>query len=188
MLKSDNVILFDMDNTLVDWDTAILRDLNALRCHKEEKVTIIPKNGIKKHFRARMDRIMMSIDWWANLDTVQLGMDLWTLAGELGFERVICTQGPRRNPYAWTGKKLWVDKVLGQDVKVIITRDKSLVKGAILVDDWPLYVIPWLEENPKSAVILPKHHHNITFKHKRATIYSGKNIQDIRNIMLSFTH
>jgi hypothetical protein len=48
---------------------------------------------------------------------------------------VILTQGPRRNANAWTGKKLWIDRNLGPDTDVTITRDKGLVYGKVLVDD-----------------------------------------------------
>ena len=185
MKKADNVILFDLDNTLVDWDEQILKDMNSLRSENEPEIISLPKGRLKNYLRKRMDFIMQNIQWWENLKIRQIGMDIWNLAGELEFERVILTQGPRKNPKAWTGKKLWVDKNLGQDTKLIITRDKTLVDGAVLVDDWPLYIIPWLKEHPTRHIILPMHHHNTTFTNKQAIKYTGKNLSDIRNLFNS---
>jgi len=53
---------------------------------------------------------------------------------------MILTQGPKKNPASWSGKKKWIDKNLGQDVDITITRDKGLVYGKVLVDDYPGYI------------------------------------------------
>lgn len=184
-MKADNVILFDMDGTLCDWFGKIIKDLNTIKGPDEPEITEIPKGGIKKYLRTRLDVLMQRIDWWVDLEPLPLGMDLWNIAGELGFERMILTQGPRRNPEAWTGKKIWVDKFLGIDTKVTITRDKSIVDGAILIDDWPLYVLPWLQEHPSRSVILPQGPHNTTFKHKRSITYTGNNRDDVITLIKS---
>ena len=59
------------------------------------------------------------------------------LAKELGYKRKILTQGPKRNPFAWSGKKMWIDKRLGVNTEITVTRDKSGSYGKVLVDDYP---------------------------------------------------
>jgi hypothetical protein len=44
---------------------------------------------------------------------------------------MILTQGPRKNPASWAGKKKCIDRHLGQDADITITRDKGLVYGKV---------------------------------------------------------
>ncbi|MEE9581139.1 MAG: hypothetical protein V3V74_07485 [Nitrosomonadaceae bacterium] len=50
----------------------------------------------------------------------------------------ILTAPSLRNPLCYTGKRVWVEKHLGYDFvqRLIISPDKSLLKGSFLVDDW----------------------------------------------------
>lgn len=96
---------------------------------------------------------------------------------------MVLTQGPRKNPNAWMGKKVWIDRNLGQDIDVTITRDKGLVYGRILVDDWPKYITRWLEWRPRGLVIMPANDNNKNFKHKQVIRYDGKNFQEMVEAM-----
>jgi hypothetical protein len=113
----------------------------------------------------------------------KLGFDIWDLAGQLGYRRMILTQGPRRNPNAWAGKKMWIDNNLGQDVDITITRDKGLVYGKILVDDWPEYCLRWLKWRPRGLVILPASKMNEKFTHSQVIRYTGDNFEQVKKAM-----
>lgn len=93
------------------------------------------------------------------------------------------TQGPRRNPKSWMGKKMWVDINLGEDIDVTITRNKSLVYGKVLVDDYPEYIKGWLKWRPRGVVIMPANESNINFLHPQVTRYNGHNLPEITAIM-----
>jgi len=183
MKVHENIALFDLDGTLCDYELKLIQDLNELRAPSEEPVTKVPKDDAPKYLKERANLIRSSIDWWAALPTYKLGIDIWNLALQLGFRRMILTQGPRNNPNAWSGKKIWVDKKLGTDLEITITRDKGLVYGKVLVDDWPDYIIRWLEWRPRGLVIMPAGQSNENFKHKQVIRYDGSNFNEVQVAM-----
>jgi 5'-nucleotidase len=183
MKSSELIALFDMDGTLVDYDSAIVRDMEALRSPKEPRVSSHPQDSSPAYLRARVDLIRSSVEWWANLPKFKLGFDVWKVTQKLGYRHMILTAGPKRTPNAWTGKKLWIDTNIGQNVDITITRDKGLVYGRILVDDWPAYVKRWLEWRPRGLVIMPAHPHNKGFSHPQVIRYDGTNLQEVRKAL-----
>ena len=56
-------------------------------------------------------------------------------------------------------KVRWVEKHLG-DIDCTITRDKGLVYGKILVDDYSGYIKDWLDFRPRGLVIMPANDYN----------------------------
>lgn len=180
----ENIALFDLDGTLCDYDGALIEKLNNLRCPQEGKLDEMPRGDLPSWFSARANLIRSSVDWWANLPQFKLGMDVWEVAGNIGFRRMILTAGPRRNPNAWAGKKMWIDNNLGEDVEVTITRDKGLVYGRMFVDDWPEYIMRWLEWRPRGLVIMPAHKKNRGFVHPQVIRYDGKNLEEVQEAMV----
>jgi hypothetical protein len=177
--ESEKIALFDMDGTLCDYETKLIADLSLLRAPTEMLVTSVPKDDAPKYLRARADLIRLTTEWWENLPKFQLGFDIWDLIGDMRWRRMILTQGPKKNPNAWMGKKMWIDKNLGTDVDITITRDKGLVYGKILVDDWPDYILRWLEWRPRGLVIMPASKQNIGFSHKQVVRYDGENLKAV---------
>jgi hypothetical protein len=178
-MNNENIALFDMDGTLCDYEKALIKDLKTLQSDNEKICLEVPKDNAPEYLRARANLIRNSTEWWANLPKFSLGFDIWNIAEQLGYRRMILTQGPKRNPNAWAGKKMWIDKNLGTDVDITITRDKGLVYGKILVDDWPEYVLRWLEWRPRGLVIMPASEHNISFSHSQVIRYDGtKKVSD----------
>jgi hypothetical protein len=177
--RPENVALFDMDGTLCDYERKLLKDLKRLRAPNEpdfaENV-----NGLPEHIRRRADAIRASQDWWAKLPKLQLGWDVLGVAQELKYRIMILTQGPKWNPAAWTGKKLWIDRNLGPDVDITITRDKGLVYGKVLVDDWPPYVESWLAWRRNGLAIMPANRFNEGYSHDQVIRYDGKNLDEVR--------
>ena len=92
---------------------------------------------------------------------------------------MILTQGPKKNPASWSGKKKWIDKNLGQDVDITITRDKGLVYGKVLVDDYPGYIEKWLQWRERGLVIMPANELNKYFVHPQVIRYDGTNLNEI---------
>jgi len=181
MMPEQPIALFDMDGTLCDYDLGLESSLAPLRCPHESRRRVRDRES--KWLKARMDLIRSSTDWWADLPRLDLGFDLWRMAGEVGYRRMILTQGPKKNPNAWAGKKHWLDRNVGADVEVTITRDKGLVYGRILVDDFPEYALRWLKWRPRSLVVMPLNDQNRKFKHPQVVHYDGKNYHRVQYLM-----
>jgi 5'-nucleotidase len=162
---NDNIALFDLDGTLCDYDSALIKDLNLIRSPKEEELTSLPHIHIPPYIQKRIDMICDNEDWWLTLQPLPLGIWLLESARLMGYRIMILTQGPKRNPYAWSGKKKWIDLHLGNHVDVTITRDKSLVYGKVLVDDYPGYIERWLKWRKNGLVLMPANDLNLKFEH-----------------------
>ena len=139
MPRIEDVALFDMDGTLCDYEKSLLEKLEEFRSPNEPIWNSPVKDDAPEYIKRRADMIRHSEEWWTNLPKLQLGWDVLGIAKELGYKIMILTQGPKANPFSWSGKKMWIDKHLGQDVDLTITRDKGLVYGRVLVDDFPKY-------------------------------------------------
>jgi len=179
-----NICLFDLDGTLCDFHGQLTRDLNSIRGPKEDKIMRVHYDGAPKYLLRRMNLIANPIEWWARLPMLKAGLQLWRLAGRLGYYRSILTKGPKCNINGWTGKVIWVRENLGEDIDITITRDKGLVYGRILVDDWPEYIERWLQHRPRGLVIMPAHDYNESFKHPQVIRYTGRNVRAVTNAML----
>lgn len=182
-MRQDAIALFDMDGTLCDYEKKLISDLNEIRSSNEDEVTSVPRDDAPLYLRKRANLIRSSTEWWATLPQFRLGFDVWHLALQIGYRRMILTQGPKRNPNAWSGKKIWLDNNVGNEVDVTITRDKGLVYGKVLVDDWPEYIEQWLEWRPRGLVIMPASKANVNFKHKQVIRYDGDNFAEVSNAM-----
>jgi hypothetical protein len=182
-MEIEKIALFDLDGTLCDYESSLLSSLNELNSPEEPRIKQLSKKELAPHLQKRMDLIRSSVNWWANLPRFELGFTIWKLAEDLGFRRMVLTQGPKRNPNAWSGKKIWIDKNLGPETEITITRDKGLVYGKILVDDWPEYIERWLKWRPRGLVIMPASSQNKKFKHKQVIRYDGSNLQQVAKEM-----
>lgn len=182
-MKPEDIALFDMDGTLCDYDSALKIAMERLQSPFEPPYNGVPKDDGQAYLKARADLIRSKTSWWAELPKFQLGFDIWKLADQLGYRRMILTQGPKRNPKSWMGKKIWIDKNIGPDVDITITRDKGLVYGKILVDDWPDYITRWLEWRPRGLVIMPAQKHNAGFSHEQVIRYDGENLKEVSKLM-----
>lgn len=174
MPNPELIALFDMDGTLCDYDTALIQRLQNLQSPEEERMVEIPRgDSIPSFISARMNLIRASKEWWVKIPKLKLGFDVLESCQAMGFHCTILTQGPKRNPDAWAGKKMWIDKHLGQDFDITITRDKSLMYGKVLVDDYPPYIEGWLKWRPRGTVIMPASKSNEDFTHPQVVRYGG---------------
>jgi hypothetical protein len=132
-----------------------------------------------------MDLIRVTSQWWEDLDPIPSGMEIYKLFRDSNFRVVVLTQGPKLNAEAWKGKLRWCRKYLHPDTDVIITRDKGLVYGKVLVDDFPAYIESWLKHRPRGIVIMPDQPWNKDFEHKQVIRFKGlqSEIQPLSNIL-----
>ena len=177
------VAYYDMDGTLADYEGAMLASLEELRAPEEPLPTVRHDIEQPPHILARMKLIKSKGEWWENLPRFQLGWDVYEITKRLGFRHFILTQGPRKNPIAWSHKLRWIMKELPEIENVCITRDKGLNYGRLLVDDYPEYVERWLKHRPRGAVIMPAHPYNEGFEHPGVVRYDGTNLDEVEHLV-----
>jgi hypothetical protein len=186
MTEIEPIALFDMDGTLCDYDTGLFEALEKIRAPNEPVYHSV--RDAPDHIKRRADLIRSSSSWWENLPPFKLGWDVLHMAEQTGFNIMILTQGPRRNPESWSGKKKWIDKYLGPDMDVTITRDKGLVYGKVLVDDYPEYAERWLAWRDRGLVIMPANSSNEGYEHPQVIRYDGSNKEKIRDVLRLVKH
>jgi len=183
MSEIENIALFDLDGTLCNYNLGLFEALERLRAPGERPYRHPIRDGAPQHIRNRADLIRASESWWEDLPKFQLGWDVLEVAKKLDYRIMILTQGPRRNPASWSGKKRWIDKNLGPDVDITMTRDKSLVYGKVLVDDYPDYIKGWLKWRKHGLVIMPANESNRDFRHEQVIRYDGSNLEQVAQAM-----
>ncbi len=181
-MGTDDIALFDIDGTLADYDGALLRALNKIRGPNEPVFGELNRDDEPEYIKERRKLITNFKDWWATLPKFQLGWDVLGIARGLEYRIMVLTQGPKKIPEAWSGKKEWIDVNLG-DVDVTITRDKGLVYGKVLVDDYPDYMDGWLKHRLRGLGIMPAHHYNKGYSHPNVIRYTGSNLEEVREAM-----
>jgi 5'(3')-deoxyribonucleotidase len=112
-----------------------------------------------------------------------LGWDILNVAKKLNYNIHILTQGPRENPVAWSGKKKCIDKNFGENFDITLTRNKGIVYGKVLVDDFPKYIEKWLSWRERGLVIMPANELNKSYKHSQVIRYDGTNMEEVSNAM-----
>ena len=176
------VALVDMDRTICDFDLAMQRDLESLRAPSEPSRVIGYGQDHPPYIWKRMKLIKSRGEWWENLPQIERGFAVLDIMRELGYYISVLTQGPRDNAEAWSHKILWCKKNLpGTDVT--ITRNKGLVYGRVLMDDYPEYIRQWLEHRPRGLVIMPDQKWNQDFEHPNVLRHTD-NIDEVRDALV----
>ena len=182
-MKQARIALFDLDDTLADYNGQLLKDLQSLA--SEYEPTPMLYSGLP-YLEARRHVITSQVGWWLKLEKFLLGWDVLEVAKEIGYEIAVLTKGPSRKFAAWAEKVEWCNNYLADYIDgVTVTHDKGLVYGALLVDDWPEYVERWLEHRPRGLVIMPAHDYNAGFSHPNVVRYDGSNIVEVKARMLA---
>jgi len=177
-MNQDLIALFDMDGTLFDYNLGLKNELDKIRYPFEPEIKFNFNNN-PEYIKNRIDLITNSESWWENLPKFQLGWDVLKIVKELEYKIHILTQGPRKNPLAWSGKKKCIDKHFGEDFDLTLTRNKGLVYGKVLVDDYPEYINRWLEWRKRGLVIMPANDFNKDYSNKQVIRYDGNNINEV---------
>lgn len=179
-MKEDLIALFDMDGTLFDYDGSLKREMNKLKSPGEKTFSLYDENK-PDYIKKRIDLITSSESFWENMPKFDLGWGVLETAKNLDYKIMILTQGPRKNPFAWSGKKKCIDKHFGENFDITLTRDKGLVYGKVLVDDFPGYIERWIKWRKRGQVIMPANESNKNYKHPQVIRYTGENLREVIN-------
>lgn len=178
----DDIGLFDLDGSLANYEDALRSDLADLASPDEPPITDLWDES-KPYLEARSRLIKNQPGWWKSLFPIQAGMDVYDVAVEKGFHCQILTKGPKKSPRAWTEKLEWCQQNLGPDVDVHVVSDKKIVYGKFLYDDYPEYMLRWLEHRPRGLGIMPITLYNKDFTHPNVLMYDGGSMEKIRRAL-----
>lgn len=192
--KRKKIALFDMDGTLADYMNTMVRDLNRLRSPQEKELTIDDLSEPEEWLENRMTVIKNVPGWWKALPRLDDGFLVLDWCVRFGFCPKILTKGPRRTTIAWEEKYIWcmqnIDAlgITKKPIDVIITHDKSGEYGTVLVEDWPPYVMGWLEWRPRGKVILLDRPYNRMyegkkFEHPQVVRFNHENPESIQEML-----
>ena len=147
------IALVDLGDTLCDCTPALREGLARLRgqgesAHEEDLVPL------PAHLESRRRKVMERAGFWRALPPRALGFEILALLQRSGFRVYVLTKGPRDAPHVWAEKVAWCRAHL-PGVPVIVTDDKAVVYGSVLVDDWLPYIQHWQRRWRTGRVIVP---------------------------------
>lgn len=111
------ILYLDMDNVLVDFQSAIPKIPNKLISEYADRLDEVP-------------------DIFGLMEPMPGAINAYTKLVQL-FDTYILSTSPWENPSAWSDKLLWVKRYLGNHAykRLILTHHKNLNFGHFLVDD-----------------------------------------------------
>jgi 5'-nucleotidase len=155
--------LIDLDGTLADFDQAMTEKLAAIASPHDPPFAHEEQNP---WFKERRRLIKNQAGFWSGLKPIPMGFEILHQIREAGFETHVLTHTPMSSLNAWTEKASWCQKHL-PDIDITLTRDKGLVYGRLLFDDWPPYMTRWLARRPRGYGVMLTHRWNVGFEHPR---------------------
>ncbi len=150
-------IYLDMDGVIARWLDGSLAVHGKL--HRIGEVTMWDFFGQVDMTAEDYWQPLRNVDFWANLDTYEDGMELWRkLCVRFDVERIGFLSSPGC-PGSPDGKRLWLDKHFpkGWSKKAIFTERKEQCAAPckLLVDDYEKNVDTFVEHGGK-AVLIPR--------------------------------
>lgn len=144
MSKNKFTILVDQDGVLANYDKRILEIVAAEypneRQYLEDELVLFDTHHLYSgHVQQEIDDISLRSGFFESLEPVEGAVEAMRDLLSSGFDVRICTAPKKKFKYCVTEKLSWIEKHLGKEfvVRTILTRDKTLVRGNILIDDKP---------------------------------------------------
>lgn len=198
-MRHDKVALVDMDGTLADYDKVMIEIMKTIQGPNDPE--FIPHTNLPHYIEERRQIISRLPGFWRELPKYEPGFDILKILIRIGFHVHIFTKGPNKKSLAWSEKvdwceehvaplynheeksSVWYNRGVGHDFDMSVTTFKGLTYGRVLVDDYPDYVLDWLENRPRGLVIMPQNEKNKSFKHPNVIHYTGENIGNIQSAL-----
>jgi len=132
------IVLVDMDGVLVDWDAGFRAAWGA-RSAIDRAKSYFMEDCVPAEFRDAAVRIIHAQGFFAGLPPMAGGVAAVRKLARMGYRVFLCT-APVLTSANCAGEKFeWVRRELGADWvgRVILTTDKTTVRGDVLIDDKP---------------------------------------------------
>ncbi len=143
-MRIGDTILVDQDGVLARYDKRLMdtvaEEYPTERRFTEEELTLFDTHlHYSEAQQADIDRIALRPGFFEHLEPVEGAVAALQHMLELGFDVRICTAPKRQYQYCVAEKLVWIEKHLGSEfvTRTILTRDKTLVRGVVLIDDKP---------------------------------------------------
>lgn len=177
-------ILIDMDDVLADFDGDFLRCWRKKHPEKmyvplEERKSFYVKESYPVDLHPLVTEIYTAPSFFRTLPPVAGAVEAVKEMEQMDLELFICTSPLNAYRNCVLEKYEWVEQHLGLDwvKRIILTKDKTLVKGDFLIDDKP--VITGVESVPAWEHILYDRPYNRDINRKRLTWQNWKQVLDV---------
>ncbi len=152
------IILIDQDGPLADFDSALWAALRSgaiwANCTPDTQTDRYLEDHVRKEDMPKVRAIVEASGWFRDLPPTpgaREGMNALAKVAEVW----VCTKPLEANPTCRDEKAAWVREHLGPEWedRLILAGDKSLIQGAVLLDDAPKP--KWFNRAPWRPVIFP---------------------------------
>lgn len=133
-------LLIDMDNTLADWDGCLnKRLLTAGYSFPPPRSWDVASRGYPADVLCCVYAWINAPNWYRSLPPLPGAKEVLEGLEAQGHSVYLCSSPPPFNPWASQEKRAWVREQLGLfwEPRLILTGDKTQVRGDILIDDRP---------------------------------------------------
>ncbi|MFB6212499.1 MAG: 5'-3'-deoxyribonucleotidase [Candidatus Magasanikbacteria bacterium] len=138
------IILVDLDNVLADFEKGFYQEWvrrypNRDVVPLEKRETFYIYEDYPEEFKKDVEEIYKSPSFVEELPAVPKSIESVKKMSSIGHEVFICSSPFVSSLESFSEKVRWVEKHLGEGFvrRTILTKDKTLIKGDILIDDNP---------------------------------------------------
>ncbi|GEM_PF-217869 len=138
------IILLDQDGVLADFEQGFVNNWRSKNPHEvcvsiEDRKNFYIRDDYPEYLRGKIMNIQGSPGFYENLPPIAGAIEAYKTLLDLGHEVFICTAPLSKYENCVLEKYKWVEKHLGREATklIVLTGDKTLVMGDILIDDRP---------------------------------------------------
>lgn len=138
------IVLIDQDGVLVDFELGFFQAWrkkfpDELFTHIEDRKSKSLFGDYPENLREKIRSVYQAPGFYINLPPIPNGRDVVREIIKLGHDVFICTTSMSHFENCLREKYEWVERYLGREFtkRIIIAKDKTLVRGTYLIDDCP---------------------------------------------------
>jgi 5'-nucleotidase len=175
------IILIDMDDVISDFDGEFYSRWNRLHPDKpvvppEDRKCFYIKDELPEEYAGLVREINTAHGFINSLPEILGAVQAVKEIAGMGHDVFICTSPLNAYQNCVKEKYEWIEKHLGFEwtLKLILTKDKTLIKGNILIDDKP--EVTGVSEPSWEHIIFDKPYNRLINNHKRLTWINWKDL------------